>query len=164
MCSNTYDQISDVANLITYVLNPEKQTSYIYGSGGLYLYQDMELTARQFADIAYYYGKNNGSLVHHMIVSYPYLEGQITPQVVEKALLQVFRVELGGFPYIYAMHENTLKPHFHIICGSVNAVTGRKYKNKNSTLYEIAQSFSHYTYYTDKNGKKCRVPYNVVFE
>ncbi len=164
MCSNAYDQVADVMHLIKYMLNSQKIIHHISGSGGLYLYQNVELIAQQFENIACYYGKNSGSLVYHMIVSYPYLEGENDLQMVEQALQQVLRIELGGFPYIYVMHENTMKPHFHILIGSVNVYTGMKYKNKNTTLYEIAQTFSYYTYYINKNGKRCRVPYDVVFD
>ncbi|MCM1236481.1 MAG: relaxase/mobilization nuclease domain-containing protein, partial [Ruminococcus flavefaciens] len=117
--SECYDTLYDVSNLISYVLNPDKLENNIWGSRYLYLYNNPIYSAKKIADINTYYGKTQGSIVKHLIISYPYLQGQCTPQMAEYAIKQMLNINLPGFPYIYALHEDTSHLHFHIIFGTV---------------------------------------------
>ncbi|MDD7403679.1 MAG: relaxase/mobilization nuclease domain-containing protein [Butyribacter sp.] len=162
--NKSYTDIYAVANLLKYVLNPEKQESGICGCGGLFLNNDMINVARQIYDINFYYGKDQGTLVHHFIISYPYLEGQCTPQKMQFALHQVLNMDLCGFPYVYALHENTLHPHFHLIIGSVNIYTGMRYLDKNSTIMGIGQTLSANTVYFGTDGRKHHLQYDAVYD
>lgn len=162
--SKCYDTLYGVSNLISYVLDPTKLENNIYCSRFLYLYDNPQYTAMEIANINIYYGKTQGSIVKHLIVSYPYLSEQCTPQTVEFALKQMLDINLAGFPYIYALHENTSHPHFHIILGSVNLYSGMKYPDKNESLYSMAETMSHYTAYIDANGMKKQMIYDVFFD
>lgn len=159
---NTYLTTVDVGKLLNYILNPEKMEHNVWGCGGVYMNNNIYDVAKQIVSVNMYYGKIQGNLVHHFVISYPYLEGQCTPQRMEYALEQVLSIDLCGFPYIYALHENTMHKHFHLVIGSVNIYTGNKYVDKNSTLLEISRTLSAYSTYKDRFGRKYHISYDVI--
>lgn len=162
--SESYNTLYDVSNLISYILNPAKLDNNIYGSRYLYLYDNPLYTAMEIANINNYYGKTQGSIVKHMIVSYPYLEGQCTPQTAEYALKQMLDINLPGFPYIYAFHEDSNSPHFHIVFGTVNLYSGMKYPDKKSLWFNMSETISHYSKFFDSNGREKHIIYNIVYD
>lgn len=159
--NQNYSSIDDVVHLIGYVLNPEKRCNDIWGTNLLYLFPDHRMTAHQIIDINSNYGKTQGSLMKHIIISYPYLDGPITVQLIHKALQFTLLTTLSEFPYIYALHENTKHPHFHLILGSVNLYTGMKYPDTNETLRKIADTMAMCTSYKTMDGKTIYLKYDT---
>ena len=164
VCNEKYDTVQKTVNLINYVMNPEKRVNNIFGYGGLYIHNDVVNIARQFEDINTYYGKTSGSLVKHLIISYDYLDGQCSPQNMNKMLQNLFQLDLCGYSYLYALHEDTLHAHFHIIFCSTNLYTGRKYSDNREAIFGIAQTLSHYSSYIGNDGRMHNINYQVVYD
>ncbi|MCH5268518.1 MAG: relaxase/mobilization nuclease domain-containing protein [Lachnospiraceae bacterium] len=160
--NGNYSSIEDVANLIGYVLNPEKRCNDIWGTRLLYSSPDHKMTAQQIIDINLHYGKTQGSLMKHIIISYSYLDGPITVELIHNALKAVLSTILFGFPCVYALHENTAHPHFHLALGSVNLYTGMKYPDTKETLRIIADTMAMYTSYKTMDGKTVFLKYNTI--
>lgn len=163
LCSKQYNTMQDVACLLEYVMNPDKRINNIFGYENLYVHNNVVNVAKQFEDINIYYGKTSGNLVKHLIISYDYLEGQSSPRSMEMVLRNLLHSTLCGFPYIYAMHENTLHPHFHIVFCSTNLYTGKKYVDNQESIFDIAQTLSHYSTYIGEDGHKHHMDYKVVY-
>lgn len=164
MCNEKYDTIQKTTNLINYVLNPNKRENDIYGYGHLYMHNDTINIAYQFNNINAYYGKQNRNLVKHLVISYNYLEGQFSPQSMNMVLQHLFQIDLAGYPYLYAMHEDTAHAHFHIVFGVTNIYTGKKYLDNKEMLFGIAQTMSHYTSYIGDDGRIHRINYTLVYD
>ena len=161
--NTNYQSVNDVARLVYYVMNPNKRYNNIYGSQLLYLYQDTRDTARQILNVNAFYGKTQGSIVRHFIISYPYYNEVITPQTITHAVHQLILMELQGYPCIFAVHENTDYSHIHLVVGTVNLYSGMKFPVKKETYLTMADTLQLNTSYRMQNGRIRYIPYEVIY-
>lgn len=158
-----YDSLQDVANLIQYVLNPNKVSSGNWGVRNVYLYEDSTMTANLLMQTNQYYGKTQGSMLHHFILSYSRYEYYMKNEMIMENACHIIDGFLKGYQCIFAMHENTDNPHVHIIFNSVNMMNGMKFPLKKDYYYAITRFLEDVTFCKDYKGKIVFVEHKVVF-
>lgn len=161
--SKNYNTESDVTNLITYILNPEKIESNIFGVRNLYLYQNHNMTAKMLMDTNQYYGKTQGSILHHFVLSYSGYENYINKKIMIENTNKLVDSFLFGHQCIYALHENTDNLHVHIIFNSVNCLTGMKFPLKQEIYEKIVNFLDCITYCEDYKGKRKCVHHMLLY-
>lgn len=138
--NTNYDTFTSIQNLYNYVMNPEKLEHSIYKSNLLYTQLGGYGIAKQFCDIANFYGKA-GSLARHYIISYD----DITCNFPLSEIIHTFEISITNlyeYPFFYALHENTDNLHFHFVLCSTNLYTGKKYLDTKDN-HELFRSNLH---------------------
>jgi hypothetical protein len=137
-CGN-HDPGKHLRQSIKYILVPEKTGESLYVSAVncqvSNAYEQMKATKVQF-------GKTEGRQGYHIIISFE--EGEVDAptafEIVGKFVDEYLRDE---YQAVYAVHDNTVHIHGHIVFNSVNFVTGKKYRYQKGDWAKYMQSITN---------------------
>lgn len=127
-----YHDLNSYSNTINYITQPSKTIHGYIGSIKLDPYNPaghMEATAKQFH-------KESGVHVRHFIVAFDPSE-PVTPEIAALIGQEIIGYLGEQFQAIYAVHENTLQLHIHIILNAVNYVNGSKYRGTREIFHRF---------------------------
>ena len=131
-----------IQNKIEYILRPDKAIHHIHGGYNFILGTSEEII-EQFLYVNRWHSKTGHIPIRHMLLSlnpYSCVEEHFTAQqlalIVDRFCLHEFADE---YQVIYAIHEDTLHLHAHILVNTVNLRTGNLLPwnyTKESEMYE----------------------------
>lgn len=121
--------------VLNYILNPYKTPhNYI---GGVAV--DMTSPAESMMYVSKQFKKENGVQLRHFILSFS-PEELTNPEIAYCIGLKVVR-ELGKeYQAVFAVHENAVNIHIHIICNSVSYIDGRRYYGTRKEFCEFKRN------------------------
>lgn len=116
---------SHLKNGIEYIINPEKTDDGKYiGYGNCrpeHVYQDMMETKE-------FYQKKDGRQGYHFVLSFDAAEVQVDEEFAMKIIREFAEKYLGrDYQYVYAVHNDRIHMHAHLIFNSVKITDGLKY-------------------------------------
>ena len=126
-------------NSIEYILNPNKcRDGFLTGS----LNCQVESAYEDFLNTKQFYEKEDGRQGYHIALSFK--EGEVTPELALEITKRFAEEYLGNrFETIYAVHEDTLHLHGHIIWNSVSYSDGLKYYYKKGDWKKFIQPITN---------------------
>ncbi len=134
-CGGKYQDVRAFHDVLTYILNPAKTPSgYI---GGIAV--NPQNAEREMTMLSALYAQSNGVALRHMILAFDKTELSRSRQgslyYANVLALQVAQFYGNAYQIVYAVHEDTPKPHVHFVMNTTNYCTGKKYAGTRADLY-----------------------------
>ncbi|WP_026894242.1 relaxase/mobilization nuclease domain-containing protein [Clostridiisalibacter paucivorans] len=119
--------------VLAYITNPAKTEPYLIDGYNC----DINNAYNQFVLTKRNYNKETGRQYIHLTQSFaPY--DKVTPEEVKKIADELLQMEFfKGFEIAYAVHTDRDHLHTHFVVNSVNAQTGRKWKQSAKQLQDL---------------------------
>lgn len=141
-----YHDDNAIHDLVHYICRPDKTPSHIIGGIGI----DFQNIADSMVAVSKHFKKFNKLRLHHFIVTFNpediYLNGMIS-----KIAEEICALWGNEFQIVYALHEDTAKPHIHFVFNNVSYVDGHKchfgITEYNQTIEFIQYILSNYNLY-----------------
>lgn len=108
-------------DVIQYILNPSKAKNYCEAYG-----VDMNAPAESMKTVSAQFGKSQGVQLRHFIISF-YPDELNDPAIANEIAKQFMVFFAHDYQTIYAVHQDKLHLHTHIIINSVSYVDGHRY-------------------------------------
>ena len=108
-------------DVVQYVLNPYKAKNY-YGAYGV----NINAPAESMNIVSAHFGKSQGVQLRHFIISF-YPDELSDPAIANEIAKQFVVFFAHDYQTIYAVHQDKLHLHTHIIINSVSYVDGHRY-------------------------------------
>ena len=123
-------------DVIRYILNPFKAKRYVgaYGVNINCPAESMKLISEQF-------GKTNGVQLRHFIISF-YPNELTDPAIANEIAKQFMLFFASEYQVIYAVHEDRLHIHIHIVINSVSYLDGHRYYGTRAE-FKSMQKYMH---------------------
>ena len=147
-----YRNTDAIDKLVSYVLNPNKMPSNVYGGNAISLYTPADSMNR----IKTVYGQTTGRQAIHFILAFTHKEiSSVTPSIL-KMLGNDICTFFRDVQVLYSLHECSDQYgdfvadgiHFHFVINPVNYTTGKKfgidYSNSNALKTFILQLLKEY--------------------
>lgn len=141
-----YQDDNAIYDVINYICRPYKTPNHVIGGVGV----DFQNIADSMVAISNKFNKNNRLRLHHCVVSFNpediYFENMITS--VAEEICALWGTE---YQIVYALHEDTPRPHLHFVWNNVSYVDGHKCSfgitEYNRTVSYIEHILSNYNLY-----------------
>ena len=129
-----YKDLATYRDLTKYCLNPEKAIDGLVATVGI----RSDNIAGDMEDLENYHGKNKGTRIRHMVLSFdPKKESHVTPEAALTLVKKVLRFYKGQYQCMGVIHQNKYHLHAHLIMNTVRMWDGEKYKGRKKEWYEF---------------------------
>ena len=127
-----YHDFSAREDVINYILRPDKTMSGCIG----WVNVDMRNPAASMAQVAKFYGKENGIQLRHFVLSFCQEEVD-DPDVANEIAQQIAYFISQEYQTIYAVHEDTDQLHVHFVYNPVSYLDGHRYYGTKTEYYRL---------------------------
>ena len=147
---DAYRYPSDVKDLINYIYRDNKvnfgdgKNKYVFAKAlPDFFGNDPKMLREYFPEIILrnhqVYGKTEGKLVHHIVLSFSYTEFRILCEHNAKKLEIIMRMLLNdyfnmGYMAGYAVHWDTRNPHIHLFVDNISFLNGNRFFLRDEAL------------------------------
>lgn len=140
-----YKSPEDMMKLIDYIISDERHETNGMTGGCMILTGSSQNIYDQMMDVKNYYNKANGRFMRHIIVSMSDTESKnIDVNSLYHIALRICNL-FSGFQTLFAIHQETGRPHIHIAINTVSFMDGRKIQIRLSKLKsDIQKIFVEY--------------------
>lgn len=127
-----YKDLSTYRDLTKYCLDPGKAVDGLVATVGVC----SDDISGEMEALANYYGKNKGTRIRHMILSFdPEKEAHVTPEAALALVRKVIGFYRGEYQCMGVIHQNKRHLHAHIVMNTVRIWDGEKYKGRKRDWY-----------------------------
>ena len=123
---NTYD------NIVEYCINREKCIHNYISVRNL----DRNNIAKDMNELAAKFGKNKGTRIRHIVVSFS-KKDHASIDIVNTIAEWACDYYEDNYQIFSAVHENKPSLHFHLVFNTVNINNGKKFKGKKKDYYDF---------------------------
>ena len=141
-----YKDSDSVESLINYCTNKDKTNGFI-GAYSVSPYPEQAIF--QMNKLQTLYGKNNGTHLRHMVVSFE-SDDNIPPNIALEIGYKIAAYYGCNYQIIFGVHLDTYNTHIHFVMNTVNYNTGLKYDGSHKDL----TNFTNYI-------QEILTPYNI---
>lgn len=141
-----YKDTNAVQAVIRYCTNDEKTNGFI-GADSVSPYPEHAIF--QMNTLQTLYGKNNGTHLRHMVVSFE-SDDNIPPNIALEIGYKIAAYYGCNYQIIFGVHLDTYNTHIHFVMNTVNYNTGLKYDGSHKDL----NNFTNYI-------QEILTPYNI---
>lgn len=132
-----YQDDNAIHDVLAYIFNPAKTPSHYIGGIAV----DPRNAEYEMTTLSALWGQAKGIRLRHMILAFDRTElgrSRKTALYYANALaFQVAQFYGSSYQIVYAVHEDTPKPHIHFVMNTTNYRTGRKYPGTHADLYQF---------------------------
>ena len=129
-----YHDSDALCDVISYCLLPAKTPSKLVGGFGV----DVMCAVEQMELLALAYRKDSGVRLRHFVLSFQAKE-RIDKQRAFFLAQNIAMFYGGMYQIIFAVHEDTARPHIHFVMNTVSYIDGRKYAGDKSDYFSFQQ-------------------------
>lgn len=132
-----YHDVDAIRDVINYIFDPAKTPSGYIGGVAV----DPQNAIHQMTTLSVLYAQSKGVALRHMILAFEPKElgsrKRDTLYFANALAFQIAHFYGGSYQIVYAVHENTPKPHVHFVMNTTNYRTGQKYSGSRSDFYRF---------------------------
>lgn len=130
-----YFDMDAKATTIRYILNPAKAVHGLVGGVGV----SPESPAESMELVSEHFDKSEGVQLRHYIISFEPYELE-KPEIANKIGQEIAAYIGREFQSVYAVHEDKLHLHIHLIVNSVSYADGHRWRGNKAEFYRLINS------------------------
>ena len=127
-----YQDSNATKDVLGYIFNPIKSNYSLYG----YFKVDPIDPVKSMRDISASFGKSKGIQLRHYVISFPPYEVR-EPIIVAQIADEIAKYFASSYQTVYAIHEDAVCLHIHLVCNSINYYTGERYGGSKKEYYDF---------------------------